>query len=61
MPDLHLVRHGESTWNTLGLAQGRGDLAQLTSRGLRQASAAAERFRGHPVRALPSMKSRGGI
>jgi len=52
MPDLHLVRHGESTWNTLGLAQGRGDLAQLTSRGLRQASAAAERFRGHPVRAL---------
>jgi len=52
MPDLHLVRHGESTWNTLGLAQGHNDLAQLTSRGLRQASAAAEGFRGHPVRAM---------
>lgn len=52
MPDLHLVRHGESTWNTLGLAQGHNDLAQLTSRGLRQAAEAAERFRGHPVRAL---------
>jgi 2,3-bisphosphoglycerate-dependent phosphoglycerate mutase len=52
MPDLHLVRHGESTWNTLGLAQGHNDLAELTSHGLRQAAAAAERFRGHPVRAL---------
>jgi 2,3-bisphosphoglycerate-dependent phosphoglycerate mutase len=52
MPDLHLVRHGESTWNTLRLAQGHNDLAELTSHGLRQAAAAAERFRGHPVRAL---------
>jgi 2,3-bisphosphoglycerate-dependent phosphoglycerate mutase len=52
MPDLHLVRHGESTWNTLGLAQGHNDLAQLTTRGLRQAADAAERFRGHRVRAL---------
>jgi 2,3-bisphosphoglycerate-dependent phosphoglycerate mutase len=52
MPDLHLVRHGESTWNKLGLAQGHSDLAELTSRGLRQAAEAAERFRGHPVRAL---------
>jgi probable phosphoglycerate mutase len=52
MPDLHLVRHGESTWNTLGLAQGHNDLAELTSHGLRQAAAAAEAFRGHPVRAL---------
>jgi 2,3-bisphosphoglycerate-dependent phosphoglycerate mutase len=52
MPDLHLVRHGESTWNTLGLAQGHNDLAQLTGRGLRQAAEAAERFRGHRVRAL---------
>lgn len=52
MPDLHLVRHGESTWNTLGLAQGHNDLAQLTARGLRQAAEAAERFRGHRVRAL---------
>jgi 2,3-bisphosphoglycerate-dependent phosphoglycerate mutase len=52
MPDLHLVRHGESTWNTLGLAQGHNDLAQLTGRGLRQAADAAEQFRGHPVRVL---------
>jgi 2,3-bisphosphoglycerate-dependent phosphoglycerate mutase len=52
MPDLHLVRHGESTWNTLGLAQGHNDLAQLTGRGQRQAAEAAEQFRGHPVRAL---------
>lgn len=52
MPDLHLVRHGESTWNTLGLAQGHNDLARLTSRGLRQAAEAAESFRGRPVRAL---------
>jgi broad specificity phosphatase PhoE len=52
MPDLHLVRHGESTWNTLGLAQGHNDLAELTSRGLRQAVDAAERFRGHRVRTL---------
>jgi 2,3-bisphosphoglycerate-dependent phosphoglycerate mutase len=52
MPELHLVRHGESTWNTLGLAQGHNDLAQLTGRGLRQAAEAAEQFRGHPVRAL---------
>lgn len=52
MPDLHLVRHGESTWNTLGLAQGHNDIAQLTSRGLRQAAEAAERFRGRRVRTL---------
>jgi len=52
MPDLHLVRHGESTWNTLGLAQGHNDLAELTSRGLRQAADAAERFRDHRVRTL---------
>ena len=52
MFDLQLVRHGESTWNTLGLAQGRGDLAELTGRGLRQAAETAARFSGHPVRAL---------
>ncbi|MFY9864663.1 MAG: histidine phosphatase family protein, partial [Trebonia sp.] len=52
MFDLHLVRHGESTWNALGLAQGHNDLAELTSRGLRQAAESAARFSGHPVRAL---------
>ncbi len=52
MFDLHLVRHGESTWNTLGLAQGHNDRAELTARGLRQAAETAARFTGHPVRAL---------
>jgi 2,3-bisphosphoglycerate-dependent phosphoglycerate mutase len=52
MFDLHLVRHGESTWNTLGLAQGHNDRAELTSRGLRQAAETAARFSGRPVRAL---------
>ena len=52
MFDLHLVRHGESTWNTLGLAQGHNDLAELTSRGQRQAAETAARFKSHPVRAL---------
>jgi 2,3-bisphosphoglycerate-dependent phosphoglycerate mutase len=47
-----LVRHGESTWNTLGLAQGHNDQAELTSRGQRQAAEAAERFRGRPVGAI---------
>jgi 2,3-bisphosphoglycerate-dependent phosphoglycerate mutase len=52
MFDLHLVRHGESTWNTLGLAQGHDDRAELTSRGQRQAAEAAMRFGRHRVRAL---------
>jgi probable phosphoglycerate mutase len=32
-----LVRHGESTWNALGLCQGQSDIAHLTARGRRQA------------------------
>jgi broad specificity phosphatase PhoE len=51
-PALWLVRHGESTWNVAGLAQGQHDQAELTERGLRQASDAAWRFRDHPVRAI---------
>jgi 2,3-bisphosphoglycerate-dependent phosphoglycerate mutase len=49
---LWLIRHGESTWNTLGLAQGHSDQAELTSRGQRQAAKVAERFRGLAVRAV---------
>lgn len=49
---LWLIRHGESTWNALGLAQGHNDQARLTRRGMRQAAEAAARFRGHRVRAL---------
>jgi broad specificity phosphatase PhoE len=37
-----LVRHGESTWNELGLIQGQNDLAQLTDVGRDQARAVAE-------------------
>ena len=51
-PAIWLVRHGESTWNTLGLAQGHNDRAKLTTRGQRQAEEAAERFRGQQVRAI---------
>src|SRR3984957_8793522 len=50
-PALWLVRHGESTWNVAGLAQGHNDLAELTSRGLGQASDAAWQFRDRPIRA----------
>ena len=49
---LWLIRHGESTWNTLGLAQGHSDDAELTERGAGQARAVAAQFRGRPVRAL---------
>ena len=49
---LWLVRHGESTWNTLGLAQGHCDQARLTRLGQRQAWAVAAQLRDRPVRAL---------
>jgi 2,3-bisphosphoglycerate-dependent phosphoglycerate mutase len=51
-PGVWLVRHGESTWNVAGLAQGHNDLAELTDRGLDQASTAAWRFRDRPIRAI---------
>jgi broad specificity phosphatase PhoE len=49
---LWLVRHGESTWNVLGLAQGYDDQAELTSRGKRQAAGVAARFGDVAVRAI---------
>src|SRR3984957_7956541 len=49
---LWLVRHGESTWNARGLAQGHDDRARLTSRGVRQARAIAVQLRDRPIRAL---------
>ena len=52
LPVLWLVRHGESTWNIAGLAQGHNDEAELTERGLRQAAAAAAQFGYRPVRAI---------
>ncbi|HEY1820895.1 MAG TPA: histidine phosphatase family protein [Trebonia sp.] len=51
-PTLWLIRHGESTWNIAGLAQGHNDEAELTERGLRQAAEAAAQFGYRPVRAL---------
>jgi probable phosphoglycerate mutase len=51
-PALWLVRHGESTWNVAGLAQGHNDLAELTDRGRTQASDAARPFRDRPIRAI---------
>ena len=49
---LWLVRHGESTWNVLGLAQGYDDQAELTSRGMRQAAEVAAGFGGVAIRAI---------
>ncbi|HEX4091073.1 MAG TPA: histidine phosphatase family protein [Trebonia sp.] len=51
-PAIWLVRHGESTWNIAGLAQGHNDVAELTERGLTQASDAAWQFRDRPIRAI---------
>jgi probable phosphoglycerate mutase len=50
--DLWLVRHGESTWNNLGLAQGHCDQARLTERGVRQAWAVVGRLCDRPIGAL---------
>jgi 2,3-bisphosphoglycerate-dependent phosphoglycerate mutase len=51
-PALWLVRHGESTWNIAGLAQGHNDEAELTERGLRQAADAAAQFGYRRVHAI---------
>jgi 2,3-bisphosphoglycerate-dependent phosphoglycerate mutase len=47
-----LVRHGESTWNALGLAQGQSDQPRLTRRGARQARYVANQLRGRPIGAV---------
>jgi 2,3-bisphosphoglycerate-dependent phosphoglycerate mutase len=49
---LWLVRHGESTWNVLGLVQGQMTSPSLTERGRRQSERVAESFRGRPVEAM---------
>src|SRR5271154_1492696 len=51
-PVLWLGRHGESTWNRLGLAQGHNDEARLTRRGRRQARTIASPLRDRPVRTM---------
>jgi len=47
-----LVRHGESTWNAAGLAQGHCNQARLTRRGVRQAWDVAGRLSDRPIGAL---------
>jgi broad specificity phosphatase PhoE len=42
IPRVWFVRHGESTWNHLGLIQGQDDTSRLTEIGRRQAQQAAE-------------------
>jgi broad specificity phosphatase PhoE len=49
---LWLVRHGETTWNTRGLAQGHNDQARLTERGFRQAWAVVGQLCDRPIGAL---------
>lgn len=44
-----LVRHGESTWNRLGLCQGHNDDAELTDRGLGHARTVDMTLRNEPV------------
>jgi probable phosphoglycerate mutase len=47
-----LVRHGESTWNVLGLIQGHADGPTLTEKGRQQSVHAAEQFRDRGVAAV---------
>ena len=42
---LWMVRHGESTWNVLGLIQGQADGPALTDKGRRQSAQVAQQFR----------------
>jgi 2,3-bisphosphoglycerate-dependent phosphoglycerate mutase len=51
-PAVWLVRHGESTWNALGLVQGQRTEPRLTRRGSAQARGVARHFRGRQVCAL---------
>jgi len=51
---LWMVRHGESTWNVLGLIQGHADGSTLTDMGRRQSAQMAEEFRRGRARAIYS-------
>jgi probable phosphoglycerate mutase len=55
LPTVHLVRHGESTWNLRHLVQGQRTEPALTELGRRQAVDAAQRLGcARPVRLLTS-------
>jgi len=58
---LWLVRHGESTWNVLGLCQGHRDDAELTALGAAQAVATAGQFRGAAIGAIYSSDLRRAL
>ena len=60
-PVLWLVRHGETSWNALGLAQGHHDEAMLTRRGVRQAWTVAGHLCDQPIRALYSSDLRRAL
>jgi broad specificity phosphatase PhoE len=49
---LWLIRHGQSTWNVRGLAQGHRDEARLTARGEQQAAELAAELRTQNIRTL---------
>jgi len=49
---LWLARHGESTWNELGLVQGHAPGPILTAKGRDQAARLAEQFRDRCLRAI---------
>ena len=51
---LWLVRHGESTWNVLGLVQGHADVPVLTHRGAKQARRCARLLAGKPIGTIVS-------
>jgi broad specificity phosphatase PhoE len=53
-PVLWLVRHGETTWNSMGWVQGQVDGARLTRRGRYQARHAADLLASEPVGAVYS-------
>jgi 2,3-bisphosphoglycerate-dependent phosphoglycerate mutase len=47
-----MVRHGESTWNALGLIQGHAEGPTLTERGRWQSSQAAQQLRAVAAKAI---------
>jgi 2,3-bisphosphoglycerate-dependent phosphoglycerate mutase len=49
---LWLIRHGETNWNAMGVAQGYCDLARLTPRGVRQAWRVVGQLCDRPIGAL---------
>jgi 2,3-bisphosphoglycerate-dependent phosphoglycerate mutase len=51
-PTIWLVRHGESTWNALGLVQGHADGPTLTEKGRQQSAEAANRLREGGLEAI---------